>query len=64
MSIVFTTEHITSGKFGVMPEIPGMINENKKNNIMANYFAGGGRRVVDKRGSGAEKSHKQCDIIC
>lgn len=42
MSIAFITECITSGKFGVMPEIPGMLN--KKNNIMANYFGGEGRR--------------------
>lgn len=56
MSTVFITEHITSGKFGVMPKIPGIINENNKNNIMASYF-GGGRKGwgVGNRGSGAEK---------
>lgn len=30
MSKVFITEHTVSGKSGVMPEIPGVINENKK----------------------------------
>lgn len=38
---VLTTEHIISGKFGVIPEIPGVINENKKSNIMVNYFGRG-----------------------
>lgn len=41
MSKVFITEHIVSGKFGVIPEIPGVINENKKSNIMVNYFGRG-----------------------
>lgn len=36
---VLTTEHIISGKFGVIPEILGVIN--KKSNIMVNYFGRG-----------------------
>lgn len=44
MSMVFDAEHIMPGKFGVVPEIPCMTNDNKKNNIMANDFWAGSSR--------------------